>query len=197
MAPGSGGGGAGGGGYSDVFGVPSWQASAVGSPGAGSGQAAAAHDKGLVEEVRDLVEEVVDEVAHRHKHPTPPGGPAPAPAGARGRGVPDVAGNADPVTGYKIVANGQGTSVGGTSAVAPLWAGLIARLAQASGKRFGLVQPLIYAGVTAGTPAPGFNDVTIGNNGAYQAVAGWDPCTGLGSPNALALVKILANGAGA
>jgi kumamolisin len=119
--------------------------------------------------------------------------PSPAPAGS-GRGVPDVAGNADPVTGYKIVANGQNTAVGGTSAVAPLWAGLIARLAQQSGRRFGLLQPLIYAGLASGAAAPGFNDVTSGNNGAYQASAGWDPCTGLGSPNAAALITVLTTG---
>jgi kumamolisin len=78
--------------------------------------------------------------------------------------------------------------------VAPLWAGLIARLAQQSGQRFGLLQPLIYAGLAAGTPAPGFNDVTSGNNGAYQAAAGWDPCTGLGTPNAATLLAVLTAG---
>jgi kumamolisin len=172
---GSQGGGAGGGGYSDVFGVPAWQASVVAPAGASGGPAAtaAAADP-------------------ERRHPNPPGGPAPA--SSRGRGVPDVAGNADPVTGYKIVANGQSTAVGGTSAVAPLWAGLIARLAQQSGQRFGLLQPLIYAGLAAGTPAPGFNDVTSGNNGAYQAAAGWDPCTGLGSPNAATLLAVLTAG---
>ncbi len=172
---GSQGGGAGGGGYRDVFGVPAWQASVVGPAGASGGPAAtaAAADP-------------------ERRHPNPPGGPAPT--SSRGRGVPDVAGNADPVTGYKIVANGQSTAVGGTSAVAPLWAGLIARLAQQSGQRFGLLQPLIYAGLAAGTPAPGFNDVTSGNNGAYQAAAGWDPCTGLGSPNAATLLAVLTAG---
>jgi kumamolisin len=172
---GSQGGGAGGGGYSDVFGVPAWQASVVAPAGASGGPAAtaAAADP-------------------ERRHPNPPGGPAPA--SSRGRGVPDVAGNADPVTGYKIVANGQSTAVGGTSAVAPLWAGLIARLAQQSGQRFGLLQPLIYAGLAAGTPAPGFNDVTSGNNGAYQAAAGWDPCTGLGTPNAATLLAVLTAG---
>lgn len=176
---GSQGGGAGGGGYSDVFGVPAWQASVVSAPASGGSAATA---------------EAADP---ERRHPSPPGGPAPT--SSRGRGVPDVAGNADPVTGYKIVANGQSTAVGGTSAVAPLWAGLIARLAQQSGRRFGLLQPLIYAGLAAGTPAPGFNDVTSGDNGAYQAAAGWDPCTGLGSPNAATLLTVLttSNGAGA
>jgi kumamolisin len=167
-AAGSQGGGAGGGGYSDVFSVPSWQA--------GTLSAAAASEHGFVG----------PGAVRHHKHPQPP-----APSAAPGRGVPDVAGNADPVTGYKIVANGQWTSVGGTSAVAPLWAGMLARLAQLSGKRFGLLQPVIYAGVTAGTPAPGFNDVTTGDNGAYKAGPGWDPCTGLGSPAVPALLSIL------
>jgi kumamolisin len=108
-----------------------------------------------------------------------------------GRGVPDVAGNADPVTGYLVIVDGQQEPIGGTSAVAPLWAGLIARLAQATGKRFGLLQPLLYAGVTAGVAAPGFNDIVEGDNGAYKAGPGWDACTGLGSPNGTALLSRL------
>jgi kumamolisin len=110
-----------------------------------------------------------------------------------GRGVPDVAGNADPVTGYLVVVDGQQQPIGGTSAVAPLWAGLIARLAQATGKKFGLLQPLLYTGVTAGAAAQGFNDITQGNNGAYSAGPGWDACTGLGSPNGQALLAHLSN----
>jgi kumamolisin len=78
--------------------------------------------------------------------------------------------------------------VGGTSAVAPLWAALISRLAQATGTRFGLIQPALYAGVSAGVDAPGFRDITSGNNGAYSAGPGWDACTGLGSPDGTALV---------
>jgi len=108
-----------------------------------------------------------------------------------GRGVPDVAGNADPVTGYQVIVDGQQQQIGGTSAVAPLWAGLIARLAQATGKRFGLLQPLLYAGVTSGVPAAGFNDIVEGDNGAYKAGPGWDSCTGLGSPNGTALLSLL------
>ncbi|HLH84813.1 MAG TPA: S53 family peptidase [Trebonia sp.] len=121
----------------------------------------------------------------------------PAPAGGgpgkSGRGVPDVAGNADPVTGYLVVVDGQRQPIGGTSAVAPLWAGLIARLAQATGKRFGMLQPLLYAGVKPGTAAPGFTDIVDGNNGAYKAGPGWDPCTGLGSPNGEALLARLSS----
>jgi kumamolisin len=114
-------------------------------------------------------------------------------AATPGRGVPDVAGNADPVTGYQIVVDGQSEPVGGTSAVAPLWAGLIARLAQGTGTRFGLLQPLIYKGVTAGVAAAGFNDIVEGTNGAYKAGPGWDACSGLGSPNGTALLSLLSS----
>jgi kumamolisin len=111
--------------------------------------------------------------------------------GGPGRGVPDVAGNADPESGYLIVVDGKKQPVGGTSAVAPLWAGLVARLAQATGKRFGLLQTSLYAGAAAGTAAPGFNDITSGSNGAYHAGPGWDACTGLGSPDGQALLTLL------
>jgi kumamolisin len=107
------------------------------------------------------------------------------------RGVPDVAGNADPVTGYQIYSGGQAQVVGGTSAVAPLWSALIARLAQATGQRFGLIQPLVYAGVSPGADVPGFRDITSGNNGAYAAGPGWDSCSGLGSPDGTALLNRL------
>jgi kumamolisin len=108
-----------------------------------------------------------------------------------GRGVPDVAGNADPYSGYQVVVDGKAQPIGGTSAVAPLWAGLIARLAQASGTRFGLLQPLLYGGVTPGADVAGFNDIVDGGNGAYKAAPGWDACTGLGSPNGTALLSRL------
>jgi kumamolisin len=81
--------------------------------------------------------------------------------------------------------------VGGTSAVAPLWSALIARLAQATGSRFCLIQPVLYAGVTPGEDAPGFRDITSGDNGAYSAGPGWDACTGLGSPDGAALLARL------
>ena len=112
-------------------------------------------------------------------------------AGSGGRGVPDVAGNADPATGYQIYSGGKAQVVGGTSAVAPLWAALISRLAEASGQRFGLIQTLLYAGVTPGTAVSGFRDITSGNNGAYAAGPGWDACSGLGSPDGTALLSRL------
>ncbi|MEW9583506.1 protease pro-enzyme activation domain-containing protein [Paraburkholderia sp. DGU8] len=94
-----------------------------------------------------------------------------------GRGVPDVAGDASPVTGYSVLIDGTQTVVGGTSAVAPLWAALIARINAAKGQPAGFINPKLYK-----TPAA-CNDITQGNNGSFAAAAGWDACTGLGSPN--------------
>jgi kumamolisin len=114
-----------------------------------------------------------------------------AAAAAGGRGVPDVAGNADPVTGYQVFSGGQAQVVGGTSAVAPLWAALVSRLAEATGQRFGLIQTLLYAGISPGTAVDGFNDITSGNNSAYAVGPGWDACSGLGSPDGTALLNRL------
>ncbi|MGA8502922.1 MAG: S53 family peptidase [Candidatus Sulfotelmatobacter sp.] len=96
-----------------------------------------------------------------------------------GRGVPDVAGDADPTTGYVTRVDGNPDVIGGTSAVAPLWAGLIALINQSMGKAVGFINPLLYQDAST---AADFNDVTSGNNGAYSAGPGWDACTGLGSP---------------
>jgi kumamolisin len=98
--------------------------------------------------------------------------------GGSGRGVPDVAGDAAPATGYSIEVDGETEVVGGTSAVAPLWAGLIALLNQKLGKPVGFLNPQIYP--LLGSVA--FRDITQGTNGAYNAGVGWDACTGLGSP---------------
>ena len=95
-----------------------------------------------------------------------------------GRGVPDVAGDADPETGYNVLVDGQQMVVGGTSAVAPLWAGLIILLNQKLNRRLGFVNPALY-GIDQNS---GFRDITMGNNGAYSAAYGWDPVTGLGTP---------------
>jgi kumamolisin len=120
------------------------------------------------------------------------------PAGATGnsgRGVPDVAGNADPATGYQVLIDGRQAVIGGTSAVAPLWAALTARLAQSLGHSLGLVQQQLYAGGTPGTPAPGLRDITGGNNGAFHAGPGWDACTGLGVPEGSTLLQRLGGSA--
>jgi kumamolisin len=105
--------------------------------------------------------------------------PSANPTHNTGRGVPDVAGDADPTTGYVTLVDGQSGVIGGTSAVAPLWAALIALVNQSIGKPAGLVNALLYANFTT---AADFHDITSGNNGAYSAGVGWDACTGLGSP---------------
>lgn len=94
-----------------------------------------------------------------------------------GRGVPDVAGDADPTTGYVTRVDGQPDVIGGTSAVAPLWASLIALINESLGKPAGFINPLLYQ-----NPEGDFNSITSGNNGAYSAGPGWNACTGLGSP---------------
>ena len=102
------------------------------------------------------------------------------------RGVPDVAGDADENTGYDVRVDGSNTVIGGTSAVAPLWAGLIARINSASGHPVGYVNPILYKNQAA------FRDITQGNNGDFAAAKNWDACTGLGSPNGTKLAAALA-----
>ncbi len=107
-----------------------------------------------------------------------------------GRGLPDVSGDADPDTGYQVEVDGSNTVVGGTSAVAPLWAGLIARFNSGLKSSVGYLNPTIYQQLAAA--AGTFHDITSGNNGAYQAGAGWDACSGWGSPNGAAIFQALA-----
>jgi kumamolisin len=107
---------------------------------------------------------------------------------AGGRGVPDVSGDADPNTGYNIRVDGENAIFGGTSAVAPLWAGLVARINQQAGKPIGFLNPVIYA---QAVEASAFHDITSGNNGAFSAAKGWDGCTGLGSPDGAQLLAQL------
>ena len=122
-------------------------------------------------------------------------GVPPSYSGGTGRGIPDVAANADPATGYQVLTGGQANVVGGTSAVAPLWAALICRMAQATGQSLGMVQPRWYELVGAGETAPGFQSIISGNNGAYAAGPGWDACTGLGTPNGDELLTVVFGGA--
>jgi len=103
-----------------------------------------------------------------------------APSGP-GRMVPDVAANADPETGYNVVIGGQISPTGGTSAVAPLYAGLFA----AFGPKLGWVLPALWSNPLC------FNDITVGDNGAFRARPGPDACTGLGSPIADRLAALL------
>ena len=101
------------------------------------------------------------------------------------RGLPDVAANADPETGYRILVDGQEEVVGGTSAPASLWAGLIVVLNQKLNRHLGFVNPEIYNLQRKG----GFREITIGNNGAFTAGHGWNPCTGQGAPQGTALLQ--------
>ena len=119
------------------------------------------------------------------------------PAGFAGRGVPDVTGDGDPDTGYNILVDGKKVQEGGTSAVAPLWAALIARINQKLNGRVGFVNPQIYA--LAGSSGA-FHDVTVGdnrvsfeqfNNVGYDAGPGWDATSGLGSPDGTVLSTLL------
>jgi kumamolisin len=113
-------------------------------------------------------------------------------ASAGGRGVPDVAGDADPQTGYTIRVDGQTMVIGGTSAVAPLWAGLIALANEQNGKTAGFINPIIYTAKAK----PAFRDITQGNNGSFKASSGWDACTGLGTPIAPKLITTVNPSAG-
>jgi kumamolisin len=105
-----------------------------------------------------------------------------------GRGVPDVSGDADPETGYKVLVDGQSLVFGGTSAVAPLWSGLIALMNQKLGKPVGFLQPTLY---TLASSTGAFHDITVGNNGAFKAGPGWDAASGLGSPSGQNLLTAL------
>jgi kumamolisin len=107
--------------------------------------------------------------------PTPSYQTGMLPANFNGRGVPDVAGDADPQTGYQVLVDGVSTVIGGTSAVAPLYAGLVALLNEKTGSRCGFLNPVLYGAASV------CNDVTQGTNGFYQAASGWDATTGLGS----------------
>jgi kumamolisin len=114
-------------------------------------------------------------------------GAPPAPAGTTagtGRMVPDVAADADPNTGYEVIVHGAQSVVGGTSAVAPLFAGLFA----AFGTKLGFVTPKLWQNQKA------FNDITVGGNGFYNAAPGPDPCSGIGSPigNSIAALFVTA-----
>jgi kumamolisin len=101
------------------------------------------------------------------------------------RGVPDIAGDADPQSGYNVRVDGHNTVIGGTSAVAPLWAGLIALINAQKGSPVGFINPSLYKNTTA------LNDIRQGNNGSFAASGGWDACTGLGSPIGTKLATVL------
>jgi len=113
--------------------------------------------------------------------------------GRSGRGVPDVAADAAPASGYQIVVFGLSSVVGGTSAVAPLWAALIARINQQRGEPAGFFLPYLYQHGTL------LREITVGNNRpngssiGYDAGAPWNACTGLGVPDGAKLPPALAS----
>jgi kumamolisin len=117
-----------------------------------------------------------------------------APTGNRGRGVPDVAGPADPHRGCAILVGGESCSSAGTSAVAPLWAAMVACMNTALGARCGYITPLLYQLAKNGDGP--LRAITEGDNGFYKAGQGWNACTGLGSPEVDKLVAALGEGRG-
>jgi kumamolisin len=110
------------------------------------------------------------------------------------RQVPDVSSLADTNTGWDIATGGSFQLIGGTSTGAPLWAGLAAltdqSLKEHHRRTLGFLDPALYyfGSHAKSIPAPAFHDVTLGNNLYYPATVGWDFATGLGTPNAAALV---------
>jgi subtilase family serine protease len=123
------------------------------------------------------------------------------------RGVPDVAADGDPVTGIAVITSNAGggytiSGHAGTSASAPLWAGIIALADQYANRHLGFVNPAIYQIARSPQYHQAFHDVTAGNSNTaefppttitgYRAGPGWDPVTGWGSPNAQILIPLLA-----
>jgi kumamolisin len=109
-------------------------------------------------------------------------------SGHPGRGVPDMAANASPSTGYIVRTNGFEESVGGTSAVSPLFAAMTLRINGALGHPVGFINPFIYKNGNSGI----FHDITSGNiGGGYNAGKGWDAATGWGSPDGQKLLDAL------
>jgi subtilase family serine protease len=123
------------------------------------------------------------------------------------RGVPDVAGDADPGTGLSVAVTADGktqiVSASGTSASAPLWGGIMALADQDAHHDLGFVNPAIYRIARGSSYREAFHDITSGSNiqtmpypggtAGYEAGPGWDPATGWGSPNAQVLVPLLAS----
>lgn len=114
------------------------------------------------------------------------------------REVPDVSADADPNTGYSIYSQGSWTVVGGTSAAAPLWAGIAAlnnQYAAANGKgNLGQANPTLYKMFNTSQTYSAFHDVTSGNNLYYPATSGYDMASGIGTPDAYNIIRDI-NGA--
>ena len=109
----------------------------------------------------------------------------------KGRGVPDLAAVADPATGYNVLVDGDRLVIGGTSAVAPLIAGLIARINEGRNKNAGFIHPELYRNLSVCRDITQGDNITTPGNKGYKAGAGWDACTGCGTPIGSALGKVL------
>ncbi|PUZ19764.1 kumamolisin. Serine peptidase. MEROPS family S53 [Chitinophaga costaii] len=109
-----------------------------------------------------------------------------------GRGLPDVAALADPETGYNVLVDGQRFVIGGTSAVAPLMAGLLALINEKLQKNAGFIHPKLYAQPSVCRDITEGDNITVAGNKGYRAGPGWDACSGLGVPDGTALLKALA-----
>jgi subtilase family serine protease len=110
------------------------------------------------------------------------------------RAVPDISANADSITGYQIVLNGNTFPGGGTSAATPVWAALVARLNENLGFNVGYLNKVLYTLANEGglKPVAGNEDGSgIGNNGYYSGSDSWNPCTGLGVPNGEVLLEAI------
>ncbi|EDP98296.1 S53 family peptidase [Kordia algicida OT-1] len=108
---------------------------------------------------------------------------------AGGRGIPDIAANAADASGYSIYFEGNWVKIGGTSLATPLWAALIARMNQNLGYRLGFINPYLYQLENSAA----FHQILEGNNNLYVAASGWNPCTGLGTPNGKELMQAIDN----
>ncbi len=130
--------------------------------------------------------------------------------GLPNRGIPDVAFDADPLTGVPIVFSQGGATiiapVGGTSVGSPAWAAIVVLLNQKAGHRLGFLNPAIYALSASASYGKAFHDILLGNNTVqgfdangnpitvygYYAGPGWDPVTGVGTPIVKGLASTLA-----
>lgn len=110
-----------------------------------------------------------------------------------GRGVPDIAADADPVTGYNILVDGQQMVIGGTSAVAPLTAGLIALINQKLNKKVGFINPKLYANPNVCWDITQGDNITVPGQKGYEAVVGWDACCGYGVLDGTQLMNVLSS----
>ncbi len=114
------------------------------------------------------------------------------------RGVPDVSAVANPYTGMAFYLNGSWDQAGGTSASSPVWSAITAVANQMAGHPLGFINPALYKIAASDTYHQAFHDITVGNNSnpqagvtGYNATTGWDPVTGLGTPDAQYLIPAL------